>query len=129
MKVLPVRHELPKLQFKGIIVNEDRNVSSNTFYSHYLEGETGTETIINQKSYYPFKDETKKEIREAVAKHAGEPKKWNREFVECVEETFVHIKKKLPFTKEQFLEFTRKNPMSNDEIVKFAKFFELVAKR
>lgn len=128
MNILPINRIMPKIQFKGIMLDNGTEKTSNTRFDWAYEVDMGTDYITNKKEYFPFEGETDAEIQKAI-KGQTKNKEWYNGLVNVFEKTVVEIKKTLPFTASEYKEFIKQNPMSNEELIKFVRLFELLTKK
>ena len=116
MKIYPINAN--QQQFRGLWGAETQRQNETHNYSQGLECEVGTDHVIIEKDYYPFKDETPEDIEKNI-------KDFNKtersaggicDAVEYIRERVVNIKETIPLTAKKYQEYIERKLLSRSEM-------------
>lgn len=98
------------LSFKGLWGKEDSRFISTASYCEAYMCDMGTNHVVKTKKYYPFKDETQKQIKSVVNSNKG-VESYSNGAVENIVETEVKVMPKLNITLDEY------NKYKNDDLL------------
>lgn len=111
--------------FRGILTDETVSQNNDVHYDNGLEQDIGERYTLRERTYYPYKGETKASVSKTVSKYRSYGH-YSDGLVYVVNESRVNVKPSLPFTESECVKYMKAMGLSEKEFIQSCELFKLL---